>query len=327
MNLASNRHASSSHEIPLPATVVNANAGRMLRDPGLLPGIEQCLDGRAELHLTRDLEELDRVARSLAERQVGHVAICGGDGSAAATLGALWRFYPRGQLPLISLLRGGTMNTVARSLAVARRSPQGLLQDLVQRGKRRSLRLCTVHTLRIGERLGFLFGTGFMVGFLEQYYSAGREKTGPGRALQLMAQVSVDSLRGGDSLREMMRPRDVELTLDGRRWPEQPYLALTAGTVREMGLGFSPFHRMAKASDGFQMLGIDATPRQLVRQLPRIWAGQPMRGGLACDLIGRQATLRSADGPMPYFIDGDLFCDGSTLQIELGPRVRIVLGR
>src|SRR5262245_51132066 len=57
------------------------------------------------------------------------LGIVGGDGTVSAVLGAFDR--PERPLPRLALLRGGTMNTVARGLGVPALDPTGLLRALL----------------------------------------------------------------------------------------------------------------------------------------------------------------------------------------------------
>ena len=80
--------------------------------------------------------------------------------------------YESDPLPPLAFLRGGTFNTVANSVGIPRRSPDGLLANLIRRYRGREqdpLRCVERHVLRMGSHYGFIFGTGAIHGFIDDY--------------------------------------------------------------------------------------------------------------------------------------------------------------
>jgi hypothetical protein len=128
-------------------------------------------------------------------------------------------------------------------------------------------------------------------------------------------------------IQRMAKPFRGEVTLaDGTRWNERDFLAVAGGTIDQMGLGFRPFHRFEEKPEQFHILGIFTSPLGFVRDMPRVWRGEPMREGKAIDGVTSAATIRSADGIMRYMIDGDLHETSGDLHVAIGPRVKIVVG-
>ncbi len=122
----------------------------------------------------------------------------------------------------------------------------------------------------------------------------------------------------------MTRPIEVEVETDtGERWERQPFFAVAAGTIQELGLGFRPFHRANEIRGSFHLLGIQTNAMGFVTELGRIHRAEAMSPGKYTDALVRRATVRGT-GPMRYMIDGDLFehpTNEGTLRI--GPVVRI----
>ena len=115
---------------------------------------------------------------------------------------------------------------------------------------------------------------------------------------------------------------------DGTTWPEREYLAVAAGTVAHIGLGFKPFYRFSEATpagSAFHVLGIHASPSAFVAELPRVHAGKPMRSGRAYDAVSRGMRVKSTSGPTRYMIDGDLHERASGIEVTIGPAVRLVV--
>src|SRR5262249_30805683 len=115
---------------------------------------------------------------------------------------------------------------------------------------------------------------------------------------------------------------------DGEVWDTRDYLAVAAGTIDQMGLGFRPFPRYAERDDAFHLLGIHASAARFVGQLPRVFRGVSMGPRYAYEATCSGARLRSSSGPVRYIIDGDLHStaeDVSELEVRVGPRVQIVV--
>jgi hypothetical protein len=171
---------------------------------------------------------------------------------------------------------------------------------------------------------GFLFGAGVIHGFLAEYYRT--DPPTPLAAATTLARGVSSALTGGELIRRMTTPLHGSVELEGdERWPERDYLAVAAGTIAHIGLGFQPFHRHAASPAAFHALGIYASVSRFVRELPRIYRGLPMRSGRAYEAVTSRMIVRSAAGPLRFMIDGDLHETGSELVVSAGPVVRMVL--
>jgi len=116
------------------------------------------------------------------------------------------------------------------------------------------------------------------------------------------------------------------LDVDGRHFPATPYMAVTAGTVEQVGLGFTPFYLADRFRGAFHMLALTGAPSKVVRELPRVWLGLPLKPENATSLVARRAVLSCPDGPIDYMVDGDIYTvNGRPLVVETGPSVRIVM--
>jgi hypothetical protein len=259
-------------------------------------------------------------------------------------LTGLLEVYRGGALPRIALLRGGTMNTVARAVGARRGRSDALLEGLARALRERgpdALPQVERHVLRVrplepsacgaeacdtaGARVGFLFGAGVVCGFLAEYYAAGA--TGPADAARTLLRSVARSVVGSapeGPLGERFRGR-VELA-SGLGWPPREYLAVAGGTIDQIGLGFRPFPRCDEAPGCFQLLGIHASPLRLVGALPRIYRGAPLGAECAEEAVTPRAVLHPASGSLRYMIDGDLLAGRGPLEVAIGPRVRIVVG-
>ncbi|HEX6240979.1 MAG TPA: diacylglycerol kinase family protein [Polyangiales bacterium] len=306
------------------AVIVNANAGALRRNPGLAGQLERVAGARAALFFTRNEAELHRAARQIAEQRLGRVALIGGDGTASHTLTALWRAYGDRPLPAIALLRGGTMNTVARSLGVSPRGPATLLRRALSAWSQERPYYVARNALQVGDRLGFLFGTGLMYGWLAEYYARGDGHPTPWTAAHVFGSCLLSALVAGPTYRRIRGRDDLAVRFDGGEWESRDYITVGAGTVAHAGLGFRPFYLSEGNSPCFHLLAIKGDAASLARDLPSIWRGRGMSAETAYEAPARWAELRTAHPSFGYFVDGDLLVAGSALRLQLGPLFRVL---
>jgi diacylglycerol kinase (ATP) len=321
--------------VPGIGVVLNPKSGRNARDPDAATRLMRTLGDHGILRQARSIEELYRIAEDFRSVDIDVLAISGGDGTNHVTLTGFLDVYGGATMPQVALLRGGTMNTLANSVGVGRGGPEGLLSRLVRDYARRGvmeLENVERHVIRLlapdegKARFGFLFGTGVVHGFLAEYYRYGEPS--PLAALKTLARGVGSAIVRGETIVRMAKPFRGSVTLeDGTVWGERDFLAVAAGTIAHIGLQFKPFYRHAEQPGRFHLLGIHASPLSLVRELPRIHDGRPMRPGKAFEALASRAVVRSADGRVPYMIDGDLHDAKGELEVAVGPRVKLVVQR
>lgn len=309
---------------PRIGVVLNANAGRTRRDPGLVDRLRALLTDDDVIVATRSTDELADTARRFREHGVTLLGLVGGDGSASITLSTFATVYGSEALPEVAFLRGGTMNTVANGSGTPRGNPTKLLTSLASRLRsggdvHRSQR----STIRAGERFGFLFGTGVVEGFLNAYYANGTPT--PLSAAGVLVRGVASAVVGGPMVRRMAAPSRASVDFDdGAHWPLQDYLTLAAGTVDQIGLGFRPFIRCEERPGHFHLLGIYARVIDFARELPRIRLARPMRPGHALERVTDRATVRFDGGVARYMLDGEIFEVPGDLVLSAGPTVTLV---
>lgn len=307
------------------AVIANPNAGALRRNPKVSDRLRTACTGVAEIEVTQNSKHLDDFSAELARRDVRFVSIVGGDGTASTTLTSLWRAYGDRPLPHISFLRGGTMNTIANALGVSRRSPEWLLSRTLKAwAANDTSNFRERSTLQVGDRLGFLFGTGLMYGYLAEYYAVGRGHPTPLTAASVLAKAIGSALLGGETFERILQPRKLQVVFSSGHWATRTYMTVGAGTVAQAGLGFQPFYRAFEREDQFHMLAVKGRPREVARDLPRVWMGRGMRPETAEETTTGWAELSCADGPFGYFVDGDLLMAPGQLSLGVGPRFRIL---
>jgi diacylglycerol kinase family enzyme len=305
------------------AIILNPLAGGGDRyDERRIKSLRALVGARGVIFSTARHDLVDAVAEGVKERGVGTVGIIGGDGTISSTLTALHRAYGDAPLPRLALLRGGTMNTIANALGIPRKQPEELIRRLLES---RSSTVVMRATIKVEKRLGFLFCSAAMVGFLHVLYGTRERGQGSLRALSLLAKGSWQALTGGELIEKIETPLAATIRLDGEEHPQRRYTVLAAGTVEQIGLGFRPFPRAAECEDQFQIFAFHGSMQLLARQLPRIRRGLPMQKGLGFDPLARKLEVMTETPSFEYALDGDIYQSSNKLLVEAGPRVEVRL--
>ncbi len=305
--------------------VSNPLARRNLRSPETARRLRALLDGEGELAVASSGDELALAVERFRASGIEVLGVNGGDGTGHVVLTAFARAYGDEPLPSVALLRGGAMNTVADAHKL-RGSPESILKSVLER-RRAGLPVRTVERDLLSvqhddapPRFGFLFGTGVVVTFLDAYYRTGRPTAA--MAAALLARAVGSALVGGRFAAALKERAVLRVTADGEEWPDEPYLAVLAGAVPEIGFGFKPFSRCDEQPGFFHSVGVTGSTLQVAAHLPQIWLGRPWRRSLAVDGVARDLCL---DGPVRFTVDGDLYEARDSVRVRTGPPVRILV--
>jgi len=305
--------------------VLNPRSRYLRRHPAAIGRLHTLLGDRGLVAESQDLDHIVRVARDFRAEGVDLVAVAGGDGTAGITIAAFHEVYGD-DLPPFALLRGGTMNTVSNALHLPRGSPEKNLARLLARTLDGAVPPTALRsTLRADGRVGFLFGTGVFQSFLREYYRRGKDDPSAVTAAETIGVMAASALVQGPLIRSLAAATPLTLDVDGQRLSERPYMAVTAGTVEQVGLGFTPFFLADRYRGAFHLLALTGPPSTVVRDLPKVWLGLPVKPASGINLVARRATLESPSGAIDYMVDGDLYTSKGPLVVETGPYVRIVL--
>ncbi|MBI4956953.1 MAG: sphingosine kinase [Myxococcales bacterium] len=306
--------------------VLNPRARRNVQDPDAPLRLAHQLGDDGLVKIARDRAELARVAEDFKRIGIEILCIAGGDGTNHVTLTGFFEVYGATPLPIVSLLRGGTMNTVANSLGIPRRSPEQLLHATRRAYARRSrlpLAFVEHNVVRAGANYGFIFGTGAIHGFISTY--SDHPEPSPLWAAQVLARACAGAFTRGATLRRVAARWEGRVVFeDGASFPERDYLAIGASTVGQIGLGFKPFYRNGQLPDHFHMLGIHCSAGTFIRSLPRVWRGIGLQPKHNYERLVQRAVLMPRHGVTGYQLDGDVFDHPGELEVAIGPRVRIL---
>lgn len=293
-------------------------------DPSRVRKLGYMIGSHGTAEATRSIDDLYRVCEEFKKERIEILGISGGDGTLHHTLTAMIRTYGEDQpLPLIAILRGGTMNTIARCFKIFG-EPSRLLFELVdkhRRGLGDQLAIFEKEILQVGDMYGYIFGTGIIRNFMHEYYETGNPS--PAIAAQLITRAAASAAIKGPLARRIYRRFEAEVTVDGQTWARRDFATVTAALVKEIGLGFSPYYRCDERPGHFAVLGIHTSVTGFLLELPRIMQGRPMRRDKVIDQVAQHMRLYS-DSKVEYIIDGDNYTGDHELVVKTGPKLRFI---
>jgi diacylglycerol kinase family enzyme len=304
--------------------VLNRQAGK-LREAGALDQAIAAASDRdgARLHESRDLAELDRIARTIAARGTRLVILAGGDGSCMEGLTALARAFGQARLPTVAFAPAGTVCTIARNVGVHGAAGAERLIRAACDGGGRTVRW---PTLRVrddagGDRIAFIFGAGLVHRFFELYDGSGR---GLAEAARIATQVFAGSIVGSSFARRVLDRVSSTVTVDGVTHPNASWSLLVASVLRDVGLHFLVTYRAGEERDRFHLVASGLSPRALGAQAPRVLAGKPLLGEPRIDELARSVRIVFEDPDAAYVLDGDLV-RARSVTVQVGPVVSLLV--
>jgi diacylglycerol kinase family enzyme len=302
---------------------VNANAGRVRREPALIDAIAQVV-APPLVEVVYRAEEARAALEALREEGAGTVAIVGGDGSVTGTLTPLIEAWSAAglALPRVALLPGGSVNTIPSALGGSG-SPATLLRRLAAHGPRRTRALPALRVLAgdAAPRYGMIFGNGAVTRWLDHYYS--REDRGPGGAARTLVDALGSVAMRGRLAHDLFVPWYAKVEVDGAAASVERFTAMAAGALPDIGLGFKPFRSAGQDPGRFHWIMTGAGPLRMGLEV----------GLVALRLGGLSSALRHASparvvvhcaSAHRYTVDGDVFRAVDRFEISAGPTIEFV---
>jgi diacylglycerol kinase family enzyme len=309
--------------------IVNTTAHRHRTRPDLLARMARIARGKAVVHPTASLADLDAAVRAIAERGGDRVVFSGGDGTFMAGVTALSRAYGDAPWPEVAFLPGGTVATVARNWG-SKSSGGGDLADRLARliaspgapVARPTLRVVAERGEHREERIGFIFGTGLVAGFFDRYYAEGAR--GLQGAARIVARIFVESFWGGAYARSVLDPMPCTIEVDGRALDPQAFSLVCAAVVKDLGLHMEVTYRAGEDPSRVHLVASPLPARKLGPRAPWVLAGKSIGGeGHFDDLVREFAVRFPAGGAGRYVLDGDML-RADVVRVSAGPVLRVI---
>jgi len=308
--------------VPGIGIINNPHSRQNRKNPQGMESLGYIVGSQGQAAATRDIDDIHQMARLFKSEGIEVLGINGGDGSNHVTITAFIEEYGDEPLPKIAFLRGGTMNTISNACGI-KGSPAGIIMNLVRK-LREGIPFETVwrDTMLVEGRYGFIFGNGLIHNFLDAYYGTGNPC--PSTAFRVLVRGVGSALVGGPLAQRLFRPFRARVTVDGRTWPDTVYTAMAAGTVHQIGLGFTPFFRCEERPHSFHFLGIKCSAAAFAAALPRIYRGRKVSERKIVEAVAEHVVFES-EQDICYTLDGDTHRAGRRLEIRVGPRLEIVV--
>jgi diacylglycerol kinase family enzyme len=304
---------------------INPGSRANRRDPGCAKRFSDVLRDAGHVVSPASFDELAGTARQVAQAQPSFIGVHGGDGTLHWTLTALMRAYGERPLPPLALLPGGPMNVVASSLGILVQ-PEALLAQIAAYNEAGApppilLRRC----LKIQDEYGFVFGTGLISNFLEEYYA--KREYGARRAIWILIRSVLSETAKGSYSQRIFRRFRGRVFVDGQILPWPTLLGLGAATVSEVGLGFRLNHRADDHPGRFAVLAIHSSPLGLTLDLAAVRQGRGISPRRAWSELATRLVIEPEEPETLYTVDGDLYRARGSLTVDLGPALSFIRPR
>lgn len=299
--------------------VTNPRAGKNIGHPASINRLKEILGPHGFLREARTFDEMLDIAEECRRERIKALAIHGGDGTLHHALSAFIPAYSGTDLPPVALLRGGTMNTIARCLGFKGLS-ETILKRLVGTVERKELfDVVRANTLKVNDRYGFIFGLGFPVNLLKAYYTGGGR--GRSKTIRVLLEILFSMIQKGAAYNGFFHPFEAKIWVQGERLPGRSYTAFLGATVKEVGLGFKPTRRAAQREGFFQCLCMG--PQRIGLNALRLLLGMDLTGEKPMDRLASRSVIM-LERPSDMQIDGEIFKDQEEIRLSAGPTIRFM---
>lgn len=309
--------------------ISNPFAKIIKRNPEYNTRLWYTLANYGQLEVTHSAEQLEQVCQEFNARKINLVGIVGGDGSISLTLSALLKSYGANNLPKILLLKGGTINFLAKNLGI-KKEAQLCLEDTLQIiNKKQAMNETILSTLHVNGRLGFIFANGIATSFLQEFY---KDKSNSfGAALKLMSYLA-DGLFNGKINGEYQRLIKKQ-KIDIHTYPysiqqqntctndfSNEYSLVFASTIKQLPLTANFFKKVELGDKFGELITIAEKSSNLVKgTIKSLLGGDIYNFSKVNSVKFQKATLICKDSNL-YSVDGDLFeTQNGKIKIEIGP--------
>lgn len=300
--------------------LLNPHSKKHRHDPDRMENMAFIIGDKGSCKQTADLEDLRRVAEEFKTRDIEILGIGGGDGTIHTTLTNFIQIYGEKPLPKLAFLKGGTLNTLATSCGI-KGSPEKNLSDLIYKYHEDiPFQMKQVDILNINGEYGFIFGTGVLFRFMEEYYAG---VPSPFRAATTLTRAIGSALVNGSFARSLFERYEAEVEVDGEKWPYKNYSALYASSVEQLGLGFRAFH-YSEEPGKFHAIGFSMLPRSLLPLVPYMFLGKPSGSPNILEAPVSEMKMKF-ELPQGYIIDGDRKKPASEIILKVGPRLNVLV--
>ncbi len=302
--------------------IANPHSKLNKRSPQTLSLMAEVFGQRGTFTITRDLDHLDETLKKYKAQEISILGINGGDGSISQIITRMIAIYGMKPLPLLAILRGGTMNLIASQLSIQGGPVENIrrLIGLVEGG--RALPSQRLATLKINDIYGFLYADQSSTAILEEFY---RKKSGRLGAAWLATRLVGSFLVKGPLIAGVLKAHPLRATFKPAAELNTKVLGCFAGTITKFPMGF-PFLPLARRyPNQFQVTAVTSGADALLWNLPLILLAQREGASIGKETFcAREADL-NYEGSAHFTVDGEIYkAAHGNIHIELGPSLRFL---
>lgn len=301
--------------------VLNPNSKSYKKNPAKLEHMAFIVGDKASCKPTDDIDDLYRVADEFKSRDIDILAISGGDGTIHCTLTAFLKVYGEKPLPKITLLRGGTLNTIAATQGIFGTTEELLSRLLIRYHEDQPFTEKKLRLMNINGAYGCIWGCGFVYTFMEHYYR--HANLNPFVAAKTLFESVFSALCNGRLARQMFERFDAKVEINGKKWPFANYTGIFAASIRQFGLNFNVFHHMMRQNENFHAYGVSLPPRTLVPLINGFRLSRPNVSEHVMD-EATETMIVELEKPLGYTIDGDMLGPTERFEIRRGPELTVL---
>ena len=220
--------------------IINPYSRVNILHPDLDQVLAKIIGSFGKVFKTKSLDHQDEVIKQAYENGVDTIGICGGDGTVSCGLTSIYKTYKEGNYPRVLFLKGGTINFLSHNVGL-KSSPETTLQMYVDHlDQNIPIKTKELQTLKIEDRLGFLFVDGVGTNFLQKFYS---NKTNAIGSLILFFKMLFSVLLNNKAGKQILSTPKRKLTYkDNTELKELNYSSmLFISTVRQIPFGIKFF--------------------------------------------------------------------------------------
>ncbi len=330
--------------------ITNPNSKKNYRHPNRRRNLEQAVGSHGVVRETRSLAELPAVVTELLDADCQYWVCDGGDGTLHWVLNALYSAVqartPAGQplvLPVIVPTNGGTVDFVARKAGL-KGDADSIVRRLVDRLESPApLATIQIDTCRVQgarhdvadfDRIGLAAALGGIASrFFDHFYALPKDRgalaiagvIGAAAGSALVHSLAPPlrrffSMDAGD----FFRPTRARVEVDGEVLPFSDFTSMQIGAIDINLAGIVRCFKHAREGGVLHFQALSTTPMGVVCNLPNMVLGTRMLGTKVYDDRARRVRITAEGGEhLTPVIDGEQFAGLGSLQLSLGPTLRI----
>lgn len=299
--------------------ITNPKARRNLKRPWMRELLEKIVGDTGKVYETRSIDELPDVAKDFIARGLDILAVNGGDGTTHIALTHFIPIYGERPLPKLLSLRGGTMNTISKSIKHKGKG-ENILSSVVKKIREgKPLDIIRQPLLKINEKYGFMWGYGIVGNFLEAYYKG--TTLGPWQAVKVVTRIVASAIFRTQFAKDIFAVVPTRLTIDGKKFDLPQCRVVLSAAIKEMGLGAKLAYRAYEKPGYIHIRATEKPPYHIVPYTAHLFAGWEVPGVI--DEVARD-VIAETEGFPPYTVDGELYRDTNVFHLSQGPVLQVI---